>query len=193
MGEKNIDAGLIKRAKAGNKAAFDTLVIKYQRKVAAIVSRYVDDPNTVLDITQDVFLKTYRAIEQFQGNSAFYTWLYRIAINTTKNYLKVKSKQPYSISLDVGNAMELMPGKYRLREYSSPEHIVACDEMQQAVIYAVESLPDDLRDSLLLRERDGLSYDEIAEVMHCPVGTVRSRIFRARAMVDDEIKPYLNG
>lgn len=192
MGEKQIDYKLVKQVIEGNKSAFDVLVLKYQRKVAAIVARYVDDPSTVSDLTQEVFFKTYRALKQFQGNSAFYTWLYRIAVNTTKNYLKLKNRQPRNTDIDV-NINELMPGKYRLREYSSPEHLASCDEMEKVVLHAVGSLPNELRESLLLREHNGFSYDQIAEKMNCPVGTVRSRIFRARAMLDNEIQPFLKG
>lgn len=186
MSKNSGDDELIMEVLKGNGDSFQVLFEKYRYKIARLVAHYVDDPSLVADLTQDIFLKTYCALPKFHGNSAFYTWLYRIAVNTAKNYLKFKKRSPFETEIDL-QEVELLPSEYPLRNTDTPEHMAICGELESAVLYAVDTLPKELRDSLLLREIDGLSYAEIAVAMHCPVGTVRSRIFRARAVLDQEI------
>lgn len=189
---KSTDWQLVERVQHGDKTAFDLLVLKYQGKVASLISRYVNDHHEVLDVTQESFIKAYRALSSFRGESAFYTWLYRISINTAKNYLVAKGRRPPGVDVDVQDA-EHFVGQNGLKDIQSPERNLYRSELELALNKAITQLPEDLRVALTLREFDGLSYDEIAEVMNCPVGTVRSRIFRAREAVDSKIAPYLDG
>lgn len=181
------DKQLVEKVQQGNKRAFDLLVLKYQHKVLAIVSRYVSDSVEAHDVAQEAFIKAYRAIGNFRGDSAFYTWIYRIAINTAKNYLVSRGRRPPSSDVDVADA-EAFHNADALRDISSPESQVATAQLEEAVFAAIRELPDELRAAVTLREMDGLSYEEIADVMDCPVGTVRSRIFRARESIERKIK-----
>jgi RNA polymerase sigma-70 factor (ECF subfamily) len=178
------------RAKAGDKRAFDLLVLKYQQKVANLIGRYIRDPSEVLDVTQDAFIKAYRALAGFRGESAFYTWLYRIAVNTVKNHLVSQGRRPPGDDLDAETAEQMDMGG-RLREYATPERQLLTDEIAQTVQRALDDLPEDLRTAIVLRELEGLSYEEIAQAMECPIGTVRSRIFRAREAIDKRLRPLL--
>ncbi len=183
------DLQLVKRAQRGDKSAFDLLVIKYQSRVGSIISRYVYDSQEVLDLTQETFIKAYRAVDRFRGDSAFYTWLYRIAVNTAKNFLESRGRRPHT-SADSAEAEHYHDG-VRLRDNASPERLLQRDQLQQALQNAIANLPEELRSAFLLREYDGLSYDDIAQVLECPIGTVRSRIFRARDFVDRQLGPLL--
>lgn len=186
-GAEVTDEQLVKRVQKGDKQAFDLLVLKYQNKLGVIVSRYVSDFDEVHDVVQESFIKAYRALHSFRGDSQFYTWLYRIAVNTAKNYLVARSRRPPSSDVDLDDA-ELYAGSDSLKDVGSPEAQLYRDELERVVDEAIRSLPEDLRTALTLREFEDLSYEEIAEVMSCPVGTVRSRIFRAREAVDRQIK-----
>ena len=190
MGENKPDIELVRRVQSGDKKAFDVLVLKYQHKIANLVSRYVRDPSDVPDVVQEAFIKAYRALPRFRGESAFYTWLYRIAINTAKNYLVARDRRPPSSDIDVDDAVQYS-GATALRENGSPENMLLRDEIEHTVYDTIEKLPDDLRTAITLREMEGLSYEDIAQVMGCPVGTVRSRIFRAREAIDNKLKPLL--
>lgn len=190
MGELQIDQELVKRVQAGDKSAFDVLVRKYQHKIANLVSRYIHDPAEVLDVTQDAFLKAYRALPRFRGDSAFYTWLYRIAINTAKNYLVSRDRRPPTGDIDAEDAI-YFEAAGALRDNATPERLLLRDEIKATVNDAINKLPSDLRTAITLREMEGLSYEEIATAMDCPVGTVRSRIFRAREAIDKRLKPLL--
>ena len=187
---KTDDQRLVERVQQGDKLAFDLLVLKYQHKIVKLIMRYVRDPSEALDVSQEAFLKAYRALPKFRGDSAFYTWLYRIAINTAKNYIVAMNRRPveYDLDLQESDGYEL---NVKLRNEDSPEKIAQRDELQEAVQSAIDSLPDELRVAILLREIDGLSYEEIAHAMECPVGTVRSRIFRAREAIDKTIQPLM--
>lgn len=187
---QSVDRVIVRRVQAGDKAAFNLLVRKYQYKVINLVSRYVYDNSEVEDITQDVFIKAYRAINGFRGDSAFYTWLYRIAINTAKNYLVAQSRRPPNTDVEAQDA-ELVESGSGLRDIGTPESNVLTRELAERVTKAVEELPEDLRTAIMLREIEGLSYEEIALVMDCPIGTVRSRIFRAREAIDKQLSPLL--
>lgn len=187
---QTVDQAIVSRVQAGDKAAFNLLVRKYQYKVINLVSRYVYDNSEVEDITQDVFIKAYRAINGFRGDSAFYTWLYRIAINTAKNYLVAQSRRPPNTDVEAQDA-ELVESGSGLRDIGTPESNVLTRELAERVTKAVEDLPQDLRTAIMLREIEGLSYEEIAMVMDCPIGTVRSRIFRAREAIDKQLSPLL--
>lgn len=191
MGEKEIDQELVARVQAGDKKAFDLLVLKYQQKIANLVSRYIRDHSETLDVTQEAFIKAYRALPNFRGESAFYTWLYRIAINTAKNYLVAQGRRPPAGDVDAEMAEQLDVG-VRLKEYATPENRLLEAEIAQTVHQAIEDLPEDLRKAITLRELEGLSYEEIASAMSCPVGTVRSRIFRAREAIDNRLRPLLD-
>jgi RNA polymerase sigma-70 factor (ECF subfamily) len=190
MGERQVDQELVERVQRGDKKAFDLLVLKYQHKVANLVSRYVRDSSETLDVTQEAFIKAYRALPNFRGDSAFYTWLYRIAINTAKNFLVAQGRRPPSSDIEA-ETVEQMDIGVRLQENSTPENSLLQDEIAETVHRAIDELPDDLRTAITLRELQGMSYDEIASTMSCPVGTVRSRIFRARAAIDDKLAPLL--
>ncbi len=187
MGENFTDRELVKRVQNGDKTAFDLLVLKYQHKIIKLVSRFVREPSDALDVTQDSFIKAYRALPNFRGDSAFYTWLYRIASNTAKNFLVSQRRRLGDVGIDSEEMMS-REEEFGLNDVATPENILAKDEVQHTVFEAIENLPDDLRTALTLREFDGLSYEEIAEVMECPVGTVRSRIFRARETVSEKLR-----
>jgi RNA polymerase sigma-70 factor, ECF subfamily len=184
---KDTDKQLVARVQKGDKRAFDLLVLKYQYKVHAIVSRYIKDFDEVNDVVQEAFIKAYRALAKFRGESAFYTWLYRIAVNTAKNYLVARNRRPPASDVDAGDA-DYYEGGQRLQDIASPENLLYRDELEAVVDQSIRDLPEDLRTAVTLREFEGLSYEEIAEVMDCPVGTVRSRIFRAREAIDEKVK-----
>jgi len=189
--QREIDQQLVARVQRGDKTAFDVLVRKYQFRVAKLVSRYVNDRSEVEDVTQEAFIKAYRALAGFRGESAFYTWLYRISINTAKNYLVSMGRRPPRTDIDAEEA-EVLGGGAELREINTPENSMLRDEIAETVRRTIEELPDDLRTAITLREFDGLSYEEIASVMDCPIGTVRSRIFRAREAIDSELEPLIS-
>jgi len=190
MSEREIDQELVLRVQRGDKKAFDLLVLKYQQKVINLISRYVRDSSEAQDVAQEAFIKAYRALPRFRGDSAFYTWLYRIAINTAKNHIVSQSRRPPSNGIEAEVAEQLDAG-IRLQEHATPENFLLEDEIAQTVRQAIDDLPDDLRMAITLRELEGLSYEEIANTMSCPVGTVRSRIFRAREAIDAKLKPLL--
>lgn len=191
MSEANIDKELVNQVLKGDKEAFDVLVLKYQSNITRVIGKIIDsDPSVVKDIVQETFINAYRGLGQFENKSSFYTWLYRIAINTTKNYIKYRSRRPPDTDIDIKEVIS--NGKYFINDAASPDRLLHRDEVQEAVLNAVNALPDELRTSIVLREMGGLSYDEIADVMKCPIGTVRSRIFRARLAVDESIKPILH-
>ncbi|MES9844618.1 MAG: RNA polymerase sigma factor RpoE [Candidatus Sedimenticola sp. PURPLELP] len=190
MGERQVDQELVARVQRGDKKAFDLLVLKYQQKVANLVSRYIRDQHETLDVTQEAFIKAYRALPNFRGESAFYTWLYRIAINTAKNFLVAQGRRPPGSDVDAETAEQLDVGT-RLKEHGTPENHLLEDEIATTVKQAIDDLPEDLRTAITLRELEGMSYEEIARAMDCPVGTVRSRIFRARAAIDTRLRPLL--
>jgi RNA polymerase sigma-70 factor (ECF subfamily) len=188
---KDTDAQLVVRVQQGDKRAFDLLVLKYQHKIHSLISRYVRDQAEVQDVAQEAFIKAYRAINNFRAESAFYTWMYRIAINTAKNYLVSRSRRPPATDVDVDESVDYA-GANVLLDQQGPESILHGEEVAVVVRDALESLPEDLRTAVTLREFDGLSYEDIADVMDCPVGTVRSRIFRAREAIDKQLGPALN-
>ncbi|MBO9489312.1 RNA polymerase sigma factor RpoE [Endozoicomonas sp. G2_1] len=190
MSEQNVDQQLIERVQSGDKNAFNLLVKKYQHKVANLVTRYIKNQSDVSDVTQEAFIKAYRALPNFRGDSAFYTWLYRIAVNCAKNHLVAAGRKPPGSDIEIDDA-EIYDGGDALRENASPEKLLLSDEIKRVVFSTIEKLPEDLRTAINLRELDGLSYEEIAEIMECPVGTVRSRIFRAREAIDKQIRPLL--
>ena len=186
MGVDTSDQLLVKRVQRGDKAAFDVLVLKYQHKIISLVSRFVRDISEAHDVAQEAFIKAYRALPNFRGESAFYTWLYRIAINTAKNSLVYADRRPPAADIDASEA-EQYDGAAALKETDTPERLLLREEMEQTIKQAISELPDDLRSAITLREFDGLSYEEIAITMDCPVGTVRSRIFRAREAISSKI------
>ncbi len=190
MGERQVDQELVERVQQGDKKAFDLLVLKYQHKVAKLVSCYVRDPHETLDVTQEAFIKVYCALPNFRGESAFYTWIYRIAINTAKNFLVAQGRRPPGSDLDT-EMVEQMDIGTRLKEHATPENYLLQEEIANAVWEAIDELPDDLRTAITLRELEGMSYEEIAKVMSCPVGTVRSRIFRARVAINARLDPLI--
>lgn len=190
MAGKIIDQDLVKQVQNGDKRAFDILVLKYQTKIISLVSRFVHDPHEAQDVTQEAFLKAYRALGNFRGDSAFYTWIYRIAINTAKNYLVAQNRRPPGSDIDAQEAEQFMESA-SLRENATPERMALTEEIQATVNRAIEELPEDLQTAIILREIEGLSYEDIASTMECPVGTVRSRIFRAREAIDEKLKPLL--
>ena len=191
MSNQELDIVLVRRVQNGDRPAFDLLVRKYQFKIGNLISRYVFDHAEVEDIAQEVFVKAYRAIPRFRGESAFYTWLYRIAVNTAKNHLVSQGRRPPGSDIDVSDAESLESGR-NLREIATPEASLFSNELAKAVVSALRGLPEDLREALTLRELEGLSYEEIAVAMDCPIGTVRSRIFRAREAIDKDLKPLLD-
>ena len=184
------DKELVKRVQKGDLAAFDMLFARYQSKILNLISRYIRDSEEVQDVAQEAFIKAYRALPRFRGDSAFYTWLYRIAINTAKNHLVARSRRPPATDVDVDDA-DFRDDADMLRETEDPESALARDQLRHTIHEALNELPDDLRAALTLREFDGLSYEQIAQVLECPVGTVRSRIFRAREFVDQRMQPVL--
>ncbi len=191
MGDSMTDTELVTRVQHGDKSAFDLLVLKYQHRIIKLVGRYLREPADALDVTQDAFLKAYRALPNFRGESAFYTWLYRIAINTAKNHLVAAARRPSDVDLGTNEDGEQFEIEDMQSTLETPERLLLTEEIRQTVIDAIGKLPDDLRTAIMLREVDGLSYEEIATVMDCPIGTVRSRIFRAREAVDLRLKPLL--
>lgn len=191
MGDSMTDTELVARVQHGDKSAFDLLVLKYQHRIIKLVGRYVREPADALDVTQDAFLKAYRALPNFRGESAFYTWLYRIAINTAKNHLVAAARRPSDVDLGSNEDGEQFEIEDMQSTLETPERLLLTEEIRLTVIDAIGKLPDDLRTAIMLREVDGLSYEEIATVMDCPIGTVRSRIFRAREAVDLRLKPLL--
>ncbi|HKZ74925.1 MAG TPA: RNA polymerase sigma factor RpoE [Steroidobacteraceae bacterium] len=187
------DLSLVRRVQRGDKGAFDALVLKYQHKVVKLVMRYVRNPVDAEDVAQEAFIKAYRALPQFRGDSAFYTWLYRIAINTAKNALVSRDRSPVEFDLDLQNPDESYDMHARLKDSATPEALALADEIRAIVDSAIEALPEDLRTAIVLRELEGLSYEEIATAMECPVGTVRSRIFRAREAIDRRLREVFEG
>lgn len=186
MSEDATDEQLVARAQAGDDRAFELLVRKYQHKVVKLSARYVN-PADAQDVAQEAFIKAYRALPRFKGNSAFYTWLYRISINTAKNHLVARSRRPASQDIDVADA-EAFGHTERFSEQDTPEALLESEEIRDTVIRAIQALPEDLRTAIMLRELDGMTYEDIAQAMECPVGTVRSRIFRARAAIEQELE-----
>jgi len=186
------DQQLVAKVQKGDSRAFDLLVLKYQHKIFGLISRYVHDADEVQDVAQEAFIKAYRAMPRFRGDSAFYTWLYRIAINTAKNHLVSRSRRPPGSDVEVEDA-EYYEGGGALRDIESPENVLFGAELKAVVEQAIGNLPDDLKTAVTLREFDGLSYEDIADIMDCPVGTVRSRIFRAREAIDLQVKEQLDG
>ncbi len=191
MGENGVDNELVKRVQRGERGAFDMLVLKYQHRLAKLISRYIRDPVEVLDVAQESFLKAYRALPNFRGESAFYTWLYRIAINTAKNHLVAQGRRPPEGDIDSSEA-EQYGGESELKDQATPERLLLRDEIVRTVSKAIEELPEDLRLAITLRELEGLSYEEISQAMDCPIGTVRSRIFRAREAINRHLEPLLD-
>ncbi len=192
VSEAKVDQLLVERVQKGDKRAFDLLIQKYQHRIVSLVSRYVSDHAEAQDVAQEAFIKAYRAIGRFRGDSAFYTWLYRIAINTAKNWIVAKNRRPPASDIDAVDAEQygISP---RLRETSTPENEMMREEIERTVFDTIANLPEDLRTAIMLREMDGMSYEEIATTMECPIGTVRSRIFRAREAIDEKLKPLIGG
>jgi len=187
---EQLDEDLVLRVQQGDKSAFDFLVIKYQHKIIQLVNRYVKDPSEAQDVAQEAFIKAYRALGNFRGDSAFYTWLYRIAINTAKNYLVSRSRRSSDYQVDIQDA-EAIENAPQLQGMDTPERLLLNQEIIDTIKMAIEKLPEEMRTAIMLREFDGMSYEEIAEAMDCPVGTVRSRLFRAREMIDNKLNPLL--
>jgi RNA polymerase sigma-70 factor (ECF subfamily) len=190
LSERAEDLALVKRVQQGDRSAFDLLVVKYQHKIVKLIMRYVRDPTEALDVAQEAFIKAYRAAPSFRGDSAFYTWMYRIAINTAKNHLVAARRRPLDYDLDLQET-EHYEVHAKLKDVDTPEGLVLTDEIRQTVNQAIEDLPEELRTAIMLREMEGMSYEEIAQTMECPVGTVRSRIFRAREAIDKRVSPLL--
>jgi RNA polymerase sigma-70 factor (ECF subfamily) len=192
VSDREVDQQLVERVQRGDKAAFDLLVAKYQRKIFRLLSRLIRDPAEIEDVAQEAFIKAYRALPNFRGDSAFYTWLYRIAINTAKNYLVALGRRaPTSTEAEIEDAETFDDGE-RLRDLNTPDSMLVTKQVGEAVNRAIDRLPEDLRTAIVLRELEGLSYEEIAETMNCPIGTVRSRIFRAREAIAEELRPVLD-
>lgn len=187
---EQLDEDLVLRVQQGDKSAFDLLVIKYQHKIIQLVNRYVKDPSEAQDVAQEAFIKAYRALGNFRGDSAFYTWLYRIAINTAKNYLVSRSRRSSDYHVDVQDA-EAIENAPQLQGMETPERLLLNQEIIDTIKTAIDKLPEEMRTAIMLREFEGMSYEEIAEAMDCPVGTVRSRIFRAREAIDNKLNPLL--
>lgn len=190
MGNRQTDQLLVERVQQGDRAAFDALVLKYQHKIVKLISRYVRDQADAFDIAQEAFIKAYRALPNFRGDSAFYTWLYRIAINTAKNHLVAERRRPVDQDVDLQDP-EQFDIQARLKHLDTPEGMTLTEEIRETVEEAISGLPEDLRTAIILRELEGMTYEEIAEAMDCPVGTVRSRIFRARESIADRLEPLL--
>ena len=187
---EQLDEDLVLRVQRGDKSAFDFLVIKYQHRIIQLVNRYVKDPSEAQDVAQEAFIKAYRALGNFRGDSAFYTWLYRIAINTAKNYLVSRSRRNSDYQVDIQDA-EVFENAPQLQGMETPERHLLNQEIVDTIQEAIDKLPEDMRTAIMLREFEGMSYEEIAETMDCPVGTVRSRIFRAREAIDNKLNPLL--
>ncbi len=191
MSERDVDAELVSRVQAGDKQAFDLLVIKYQRKIMRLLSRMIRDPAEIEDVAQEAFIKAYRALPQFRGESAFYTWLYRIAINTARNWLAANKRAPSTPSAFENEEGETFNESDVLTDGSNPESEMASRQIAETVNKAINYLPEELRNAIVMREIDGMSYEDIAESMNCPIGTVRSRIFRAREAIATRLRPLL--
>ncbi len=187
---QELDKELVLRVQQGDKSAFDLLVVKYQHRIIQLVNRYVKDPSEAQDVAQEAFIKAYRALGNFRGDSAFYTWLYRIAINTAKNYLVSRNRRYSDYQVDVQEA-EQVENAPQLKALESPEYLLLNDEIVAVIKSAIEKLPEEMKTAIVLREFEGMSYEEIAQTMECPVGTVRSRIFRAREAIDEKLSPLL--
>jgi RNA polymerase sigma-70 factor, ECF subfamily len=191
VSDREVDRQLVERAQRGDKQAFELLVEKYQRKLARLLSRFIRDPAEVEDVTQEAFIKAYRALPAFRGDSAFYTWLYRIGINTAKNYLMAMGRRaPTSTEVEAEEAEGFEEGE-QLRDINTPESVLLSNEIAETVNSTIEQLPEELRTAIQLREIEGMSYEDIARVMDCPIGTVRSRIFRAREAIAEQLRPLL--
>ena len=192
MSDREIDRQLVARAQSGDKLAFGLLVEKYQRKLARLLSRFIRDPAEVEDVTQEAFIKAYRALPAFRGDSAFYTWLYRIGINTAKNYLMAMGRRaPTSTEVEAEEAEGFEEGE-QLRDINTPESVLLSNEIAETVNATIEALPEELRKAIQMREIEGMSYEDIAQAMDCPIGTVRSRIFRAREAIAEQLRPLLD-
>jgi len=191
MADREVDQQLVERAQRGDKRAFDLLVVKYQRKLGRLLSRFIRDPAEVEDVAQEAFIKAYRALPSFRGDSAFYTWLYRIGINTAKNYLVALGRRAPTVTEFDSDEAESFEDGEQLRDINTPESMLMSKEIGSTVNAAMEDLPEDLRTAITLREIEGLSYEEIASIMNCPIGTVRSRIFRAREAIAARLRPLL--
>jgi RNA polymerase sigma-70 factor (ECF subfamily) len=191
MGENELDSALVERVQGGDKRAFDLLVRKYQHKVIGLISRYVHNHAECEDVAQEAFVRAWRAIGSFRGESAFYTWMYKIAVNTAKNHLVAMGRRPPNDDISVEDAV-FVPGADRMHDSATPERELMRQEIEQTVFSTVQALPEELRTAITLREVDGLSYEEIAAAMGCPIGTVRSRIFRAREAIDEKLRPLLS-
>jgi RNA polymerase sigma-70 factor (ECF subfamily) len=191
MGDREVDQQLVERAQRGEKAAFELLVAKYQRKLIRLLSRFIRDPTEVEDVAQEAFIKAYRALPSFRGDSAFYTWLYRIGINTAKNYLVALGRRAPTVTETEGPDGEGSEESGQVPDYNTPENELMSRQIAETVNLAVEALPEELRTAITLREIEGLSYEEIASMMNCPIGTVRSRIFRAREAIAEKLRPQL--
>ncbi|MGV8942374.1 MAG: RNA polymerase sigma factor RpoE [Lysobacter sp.] len=189
--DQDLDQDLVRRVQQGDSTAFDALVRKYQHRIVGLIGRYISDWSECQDVAQEAFMRAYRALPNFRGDAQFYTWLHRIAVNTAKNHLVAQNRRPPTDDIDVGDAEQFDTG-IRLRDTDTPERELMRQEVEQAVMRVVDGLPEDLRVAISLREVDGLSYDEIAQKMGCPIGTVRSRIFRAREAIDQELRPLLD-
>ncbi len=192
MSDKSDDQRLVERVRGGDRQAFDVLVLKYQHRIIKLVMRYVRDPSEALDVTQEAFIKAYRAMPKFRGDSAFYTWLYRIAINTAKNHIVAMKRRPMEYDLDLQESGGYATNVH-LHETDSPDRIAQREELRDALQASIDALPEELRVAIVLREIEGMSYDEIATAMNCPIGTVRSRIFRARDAIDTAIRGLVDG
>lgn len=192
MSEAQVDQLLVERVQKGDKYAFDLLISKYQHRIVSLVTRYVNDHAEALDVAQEAFIKAYRAIGNFRGDSAFYTWLYRIAINTAKNWLVAQKRRPPAFDIDAVDA-EQYDMDSRLKDKATPENELLREEIKETVYRTIAELPEDLRTAIVLREMEGMSYEEIATTMECPIGTVRSRIFRAREAIDEKLRPLVEG
>ena len=191
MSERDVDAELVARVQRGDKQAFDLLVLKHQRKIMRLLSRMIRDPGEIEDVAQEAFIKAYRALPQFRGDSAFYTWLYRIAINTARNWLAQNNRRPSTPSAQENEDGETFDATDNLTDSSNPESEMASRQIADTVNKAMNDLPEDLRNAIVMREIDGMSYEDIAESMNCPIGTVRSRIFRAREAIATRLRPLL--
>jgi len=190
MGENELDLELVKRVQRGEKAAFDLLVLKYQHRIGAVIGRFVPDYAEAQDIAQESFMRAYRALQNFRGDAQFYTWLYRIAVNTAKNHLVAMKRRPPTSDVETDDAEHF--GGVRMQDNDTPEHELLREEIAREVSQTVAALPEELRQAITLREVEGLSYEEIAETMDCPIGTVRSRIFRAREAIDARLRPLMD-